>query len=246
MFDLNLDRKPFPMNTEDDSQPGRAQSLKEAYVDDTTIEAKAMSWIEQISRYNRHPFGLGSLGKKPALLVMDMQRFFLDDGSGMCLPAGKAIIPGVKSLIGFFRERGFPVIFTRHLDRPSDSAGPMYSWWGRRLGHDNPLTELHPEMGHKVGEMVIEKHAYSAFYETRLNVLLKRLSITSIMVTGVMTHLCCESTARDAFMRGFKVIMAIDGTATLNEMLHLSTFRNLSHGFATPALIREAAMGIEC
>ena len=52
------------------------------------------------------------------------------------------------------------------------------------------------------------------------------------MICGVMTHLCCETTARDAFMRGFDVYFVMDATATCNEELHLSSLLTLSHGFA--------------
>jgi isochorismate hydrolase len=67
---------------------------------------------------------------------------------------------------------------------------------------------------------------------------------TCVVVAGVMTHLCCESTARDAFMRGFDVVVAADGTATLNEALHVASLRGLSHGFAVPARVSELMEGL--
>lgn len=54
-----------------------------------------------------------------------------------------------------------------------------------------------------------------------------------------MTHLCCETTARSAFIRGFDVFFTIDGTATYNEDFHFGTLYNLAHGFAVPLLIDE-------
>jgi isochorismate hydrolase len=63
--------------------------------------------------------------------------------------------------------------------------------------------------------------------------------VEQLVITGVTTHLCCESTARSAFMRGFAVFMAIDGTATLNRELHLASLRALAHGFAVPLLVSD-------
>jgi isochorismate hydrolase len=59
------------------------------------------------------------------------------------------------------------------------------------------------------------------------------------IISGVMTHLCCETTARSAFVRGFDVFFLIDGTATYNEDYHLATLLNLGHGFATLVLVNE-------
>ena len=65
------------------------------------------------------------------------------------------------------------------------------------------------------------------------------------VISGVMTHLCCETTARAAFMRGFEVFFTVDGTATYNEALHRSSLLTLSHGFAIPVLIDELLCDME-
>ena len=103
---------------------------------------------------------------------------------------------------------------------------------------ENPLSQITPELD---AGYTIEKTQYDAFYQTALEDLLKEKGITQVVITGVMTHLCCETTARSAFMRGFTVFFPIDGTATYNEDFHRSTLLNLSHGFAIPALIEELA-----
>jgi isochorismate hydrolase len=60
--------------------------------------------------------------------------------------------------------------------------------------------------------------------------------VEQLVITGVTTHLCCESTARSAFMRGFAVFLAIDATATLNRELHIASLQALAHGCAVPLL----------
>ena len=69
--------------------------------------------------------------------------------------------------------------------------------------------------------------------------MLGKLGVETVIVTGVMTHLCCETTAREAFVRGFNVVFPVDGTLTQNRLFHEATLRNLSHGFAVTPLLRE-------
>jgi len=85
-------------------------------------------------------------------------------------------------------------------------------------------------------ELII-KSQYDAFYDTNLHEILRKNNIEQVIITGVMTHLCCETTARSAFIRGYNVFFPIDGTATYNEDFHNATLTNLAHGFANITLI---------
>jgi isochorismate hydrolase len=200
--------------------------------------------MKQLEPLTRHPFTRDFLGARPMLVVLDMQRFFIDEDSPASLPAGRAILPRVQEMVEAFRALRRPVVFTCHEDRPRDTRGPMARWWGRLLLPDDTLTGLHPDLACGPGETLLVKHHYSAFFETRLEVLMRRLGVETCVIVGVMTHLCCESTARDAFMRGFNVVAVVDGMATLNEDLHLAALKSLVHGFAAPALTREVILGL--
>ena len=79
----------------------------------------------------------------------------------------------------------------------------------------------------------IPKNTYSAFHGTDLENKLRDLNITDLIIGGVMTNLCCETSARDAFVRDFRVFFLADGTSTISEDFHLSTLKNLGYGFAT-------------
>jgi isochorismate hydrolase len=81
-------------------------------------------------------------------------------------------------------------------------------------------------------DKLVEKHTYSAFYDTDLESFLKGMGKTEVIVAGVMTNLCCETTAREAFVRGFRVFFSADATATSSEDLHSATLKNLAYGFA--------------
>lgn len=184
-----------------------------------------------------------------ALLVLDMQKYFFDPSSHAYIPAAPAIVPGVRELIETMREIGQPVIFTRHINDEKNS-GNMSRWWRDIIKRESPLSELIDELD--IGEdRVIEKTQYDAFYGTDLEMILRggqmddapeardkgRLqgaqpAITQVIICGVMTHLCCETTARSAFVRGFEVFFPADTTATYTERFHQATLLNLSHGFA--------------
>jgi len=86
---------------------------------------------------------------------------------------------------------------------------------------------------------IIRKSQYDAFYGTKLERILRDKGISQVIICGVITHLCCEATARSAFVRGFKVSLTIDGTATYNEQFHRATLWSAAHGFAVPMLTNE-------
>ena len=81
-------------------------------------------------------------------------------------------------------------------------------------------------------DMVVEKNTYSAFRKTGLEEKLVEMGVKEVIVTGVMTNLCCETTAREAFVRGFRVFFSTDATATSDDDLHEATLKNMAYGFA--------------
>ena len=93
-------------------------------------------------------------------------------------------------------------------------------------------AELMPELERLPEDMVVGKNTYSAFRNTRLEEQLREMGVEEVIVTGVMTNLCCETTAREAFVRGFRVFFSTDATATSDLELHEATLKNLAYGFA--------------
>ena len=172
-----------------------------------------------------------------ALLVLDMQEYFLSERSHAYIPAASAIIPGIQMLIEAFMYLNRSVIFTRHVNTPAD-ARMMAAWWKDVIQPESPLSQI-AEALDTPGCKIFEKHQYDAFHGTELESCLRGEGVTQILITGVMTHLCCETTARSAFVRGFEVFFAVDGTATYNADFHRASLRNLSHGFAKPVLVDE-------
>jgi len=180
---------------------------------------------------------------RSALLVLDLQNYFLDTASHAFIPSAAAILPAIQALIQAYRRRSLPVVFTRHANTPQDAA-MMARWWRDLLAIESPLSQLSPllEIG---GSPVLLKSQYDAFFQTGLEEILHKSDVRQLLVCGVMAHLCCETTARSAFMRGFEVFFLVDGTASYNRDFHQASLLNLAHGFATLLLTGEALAALE-
>ena len=203
----------------------------ESYVKPETLEAKTRDWLKQIAPFNQHQMQLNR--EKAALLVIDMQRFFLDPNSPTFTCGGLAILPTLKLLITAFREAGRPVIYTQHVHHPERlDAGIMEWWWEGMCLEGSPESEVHDDLAPLPNEKVILKHRYSTFYNTDLETVLRCLKIEDLVISGIMTNMCCESTARDAYYRDYRVFFLADGTGSINEEMHLASLLNLAFGFA--------------
>lgn len=201
------------------------------YATATTIKAKAAGWLAKIEAFNTHKMSLNAGAS--ALLIVDMQMFFLDPAGPTYASGGPAVLPVVKSLAAAFRAAGRPVIFTQHVHHPDGSdLGLMDWWWQGRCLQGSEASGIHPDLTPHPGERVIVKHRYSAFYNTELETVLRCLRIQDLVIAGVMTNLCCESTARDAYFRDYRVFVPADGTGTATEEMHLASLLNLAFGFA--------------
>lgn len=210
----------------------------EPYVTSESIGAKAQLWLEKIAPFNQHQMHLNK--DKAALLVIDMQRFFLDKNSPTFTCGGLAILPILKECIAAFREAKRPVIYTRHVHHPKHiDAGIMEWWWQGMCLEGSPESEVHHFIAPLNEEKTILKHRYSAFYNTDLETVLRCLKIEELVVSGIMTNMCCESTARDAYYRDYKVFFLADGTGTVNEEMHLASLLNLAFGFAFVTTAKE-------
>ncbi|RKX32569.1 MAG: hypothetical protein DRP46_00890 [Candidatus Zixiibacteriota bacterium] len=176
-------------------------------------------------------------------MVIDMQKYFLDPVSHAYVESGPAITQKIKALQDCCLGRNIPVVQTRHINT-KEGAKRMDRWWGDLITADNPLSQISNDLKCDKAT-IITKEQYDAFLDTGLEQLLKKQGISQLIITGVLTHLCCESTARSAFMRGFEVFFAVDGTASYNEQFHLAALLNLSHGFAVPVLTSEIIEQLE-
>jgi len=160
-----------------------------------------------------------------ALLVIDMQNYFHQ--------IIQPVLKNLSRLVQSCRLKEIPIIFSQHghTDSPSD-RGVLGEWWGELILHGTNDWKFIPEIKIEPKDIILPKKRYSAFFKTELDTTLRSKRIQDLIISGVMTNLCCETTARDAFMRDYKVFFLIDGTATGTEEHHLATLKNLGYGFA--------------
>jgi len=219
---------------------------KQAYYTLSSINSRANEFLDQVKSFrNRHGVFLRPNGV--SLLILDMQEFFLDSNSHAHVPSAPALIPGLQKLISRFQELGRPVIFTRHVNTDAN-ARMMKTWWNDLIRQDHPSSRVVKDLislDTRDQFKFIMKSQYDAFYSTDLENFLLAKDTEQVVITGVMTHLCCETTARSAFMKGFEVFFTVDGTASYNEDFHQASLLNLSHGFSTPVLVEELLLQLE-
>ena len=191
--------------------------MKTRYFSTENIEQEARQMLQKLPGGKRERVS-GFNPKSSALLILDMQSYFLEPASHAFIPSAPAIVPGLKALAESYFARDLAVIFTQHLNSAQD-AGSMGSWWRDLISIENPHHAIIPEFDYS-NRLVLRKNQYDAFYGTSLEEILQRKNISQVLISGVMTHLCCETTARSAFMRGFEVFFVVDGTATYNQDHH--------------------------
>ncbi|MCJ7436045.1 MAG: cysteine hydrolase [Anaerolineales bacterium] len=216
--------------------------LKESYFTVENIRARAEEMQSEsrfIRSWERRPLQIQNC----ALLVLDMQDYFCAADSHAYIPSVKAILPGVARLIKAFHVQDLPIIFTRHLNT-DENAGRMASWWRAMLRPEDSLSQIVSELDTSAG-LVIEKSQYDAFHETCLDETLRAKQVSQVVIAGVMTHICCETTARSAFMRGFEALFLIDGCATYNLAFHRASLLNLAHGFARLVCVNEVLAALK-
>ena len=179
-----------------------------------------------------------------ALLIIDMQNAFLEPGAMLEVEMGRAIITRLTELVTECRNLGVPVIWVR-VDSSAPYGGLVLDKYPplreeRVLFKGTHSFELFPDLPAPLeDEFHIIKHKYDAFHDTALNTLLKNIGVDTVIITGVTTNCCCESTARSAFERDYKVAFTSDGTAAFEERLHEATLGTVRELFGRVVTITE-------
>lgn len=155
-----------------------------------------------------------------ALINVDIQNCFVQD-SPVAAPGGAAIIPRINKLADAVRRNGGLVVHTLHVVRADGSTtgvmGEFNAAIKAGLLHKGAKSaEFHPDLRIEAGDTILEKPRYGAFFGTDLELILRNRGIESVIVTGITTNVCCETTAREANMRDYQVFFMRDGTATFD------------------------------
>jgi len=183
-------------------------------------------------------------GATTALIVVDMQNAFLRSKgsirrSGLDIAHLRGVVAPIRRLVDCCHRTGTPVVFTRYWLRPDyRDAGrlvdlfPAFPSLGSMVA-DTWDAQLDPRVGFRRGDTIVDKQRYSAFYNTSLEVILRGLGVTTLVICGVTTDICVESTIRDAFFRDFRIVVPRDAVAAIDARRHRGTLRTIRYGFGS-------------
>jgi nicotinamidase-related amidase len=194
---------------------------------------------------------------RTALVVVDMQRGFLDAGEAMAVPPAREIIPAIQTLLGVFRARRLPVAFTEFVYsesvpvligalHPEHTPAPPGAPRGFGLPSSSCLegtasAETVPDLAPLPGEIIVRKRGYDAFAGTLLDRALRARNVTSLVVTGTMTDICVLATVTGALHREYRVTVVEDGVATLWPEIQRATLDIIGRAYARVVTSKEVA-----
>ncbi len=172
---------------------------------------------------------------KQALLVIDMQNGFLDPVSPLCIRGARATVPAIGRVVAGCRRAGIPVIFVNRSYRADGSnvERTRFDTWaagGRPLTPEStgPLSaENPPELGRRPDDYEIVKPRWSAFFQTSLDMLLRRLGVDTVVLTGTTTPNCIRTTCYDAISLDYHVILLADCCSSNTMEIQRSNLRDM-------------------
>lgn len=184
--------------------------------------------------------------QRPALVVVDMQNDFVRVGAPLEVPDSRDTIEVHQKLLAEFRRRGLTVIYTKFISMPEEY--PIWNWSPQCLpptkccwkghqryypdvGKELDCTEIIDELTPRADEPIIEKFWYGSFHGTPLADILHNRGIESLAITGTVTQVCVEETAREAFQHGFLTTMIADAVSSNVPDLHAATLKNFARKF---------------
>ena len=192
---------------------------------------------------------------RSALIVVDMQNDFVRVGAPLEVPDARETIDVNRELLTWFREQRRPVVFTRFIAGPSPTLMWRWSpviapptcccWPGFMRSYPDiegqrdcvaVIDELEPQPG----EQQIDKYGYNAFHRTRLTDLLNAAGVDTVVITGTVTQICVEDTARGAFHEGFQAAVVADAVSSYAPELHRASLQTLAMKYGRVVSSQEA------
>jgi len=169
--------------------------MKEAYFTPENIDEKAREWLRELARFRErhvpdfHP-------ESSALLVIDMQRYFIDEDSHAYVPSVAAIVPRLRDLLNSFIANGLPVIFTRHIDIDGEE-NTMIKWWDGAIKEDDEKSGLIPDLLHPDAIVIRKLIAFFLWTELRPTMPIFTGPHCSILHTGLLCPFFAVSCKRN-------------------------------------------------
>jgi ureidoacrylate peracid hydrolase len=155
-----------------------------------------------------------------ALLLIDLQNDFVEPGAPLETAMAYKSLPKLKDLLGFCREKGITLIYTRHSHSEDGSDMGLFKDIYPGLGQKLALiqgqrgAEIYQDVAPRDGDIVVRKQRYSGFFQTNLDLILRSKGIKDVAIAGATSEDCCLATARDAMYRGYRVAFLEDVIGT--------------------------------
>ena len=192
---------------------------------------------------------------RTALLVVDMQRGFLDPGETMEVPPARETVAAIQALLQLFRTRRMPVVFTEFVyaesapllvgrlhpeHQPAKPGAPRgFGLPSSSCLEGTPSADTVPDLVPRPGELVVRKRGYDAFAGTPLDEALRARNVTSLVVAGTMTDICVLATVIGAFHREYRVTVVEDGVSTLWPEIQRATLDIIGRAYGRIATAKE-------
>lgn len=203
---------------------------------------KLHNWLIEQREYERQEQRRGRrhayesvVARRAALIVVDMVPFFVEE-SGYC----RGILPNIIRLADALRTAGGTVAWVvpssdqPHPDLTREFFGDEIAEVFRASGGAGPISgKVWAGLSPEAEDLYFEKSAYSAFFpgSSDLPDVLRARGIDTVLITGTLTNICCESSARDAYASGFRVVFVADATAATRDQDHNATLHNIYRSF---------------
>jgi len=179
---------------------------------------------------------------REALLIIDMLNDFVNPGAPLEVPAARTVIESISRELDRARLTGMPVIYLCDSHAPDDKEFTKFGWPAhavRGTKGSDVIDELKPASG----DLVISKDTYSGFYGTRLDEELKKFDVSTLRITGCVTHICVMFTAADAVLRDYAVTIVEDGVAGLAKEDHDAALRIMKNVLGAAVISAKTAPG---
>jgi nicotinamidase-related amidase len=207
--------------------------------------------------------------KRTALLVIDMQRGFMDPDASMLVPQAWEVVAPIKKIVDFCRQAEIPVIFTQFVASPevpclrTDPFGPEHlvpepgqpTGWGMRSGNcvvgtDGPESpDVIDQLKPLPGELVVPAYTYDKFYGTHLDLVLRNRDIRYLIFTGIMADICVNATLLSASTQDYRITALTDCITTIWPNILTAMFDVWGRKFArlttTEQVIQELARQLD-
>jgi ureidoacrylate peracid hydrolase len=194
---------------------------------------------------------------RTALLVVDMQRAFVDPGQAMEVPSARDAVPRIQELLAIFREKALPIVFTEFTYSPGAPllVGQLHPEHrpavpGAPTGFGHPSSsclagednvQIVSDLAPRADELVVSKHYYDGFNGSVLDGALRARGVTTLVVTGTMTDICVLATVVGGFNREYRMVVVEDAVATLWPEIQRATLDIIRRAYARVVSAKEVA-----